>query len=161
MARRKMNLLRVAISALCLVLVTGGNGFATVTECPTFDEFGDINCEDLSARLDNFSVALQTAPDSQATIIIYEGKYRRGQNPRRGEALANAARIKDYLVNNRGLSAQRIVLVNGGHRADFTVQLFVCPRGVTPTASSTVGANVIKFRKGKVSKREYKWSCLE
>jgi hypothetical protein len=154
-----MNSIKVVIATLCLVLGLSGNLVAADT-CPAFDKFSDVNCEDLSARLDNFAVALGTAPDARATIIVYEGKYRNGKAPRHGEAQANASRIKDYLVNSRGVSPARIAVVNGGFRDDYAVELWICPQGVTIPVSPTRTATDMKFRKGKISKREYKWSCL-
>jgi hypothetical protein len=156
-----VNLLRGAIVSLCLLLAAGGNAFATATECRAFDEFGDVNCEDLSARLDNFNVALQNEPDTQAIIVFYEGKDGKGRNPRRGEARAKAARMRDYLVTNRGASAGRIVLLDGGYREEFGVKLYICPRGVGQMPLPTKELKAIKFRKGKIAKREYKWTCLE
>jgi hypothetical protein len=151
--------MKVAIATLCLVLGASGN-LVAADSCPAFDKFSDVNCEDLSARLDNFAVALATEPNARGTIVVYEGKYRNGKAPRRGEAQASASRIKDYLVNSRGVSPARIVVVNGGFRDDYAVELWICPQGVTVPVSPTLTATHVKFRKGKISKREYKWSCL-
>ena len=39
-----------------------------------FDEFGDINCEDEMARLDNFAIQLQNEPCTKGVIIFYGGR---------------------------------------------------------------------------------------
>lgn len=153
------NSLRAVISTLCLVFVVSGSVVAADT-CPAFDKFSDVNCEDLSARLDNFAVTLGNDPESRATILVYEGTYRDGRRPRRGEAQANAARMKDYLVNSRGVSPARVVVVNGGYREQFAVELYACPKGVNIPVAPKLQVTDVKFRKGKISKREYKWSCL-
>ena len=64
-----------------------------------FDEFGDINCEDEMARLDNFAIQLQQEPSWRGYIIFYGGRRFRGRLPRVGEAAARAGRMKPYLVN--------------------------------------------------------------
>lgn len=155
-----MSSLKPAAITLCFVLVLSGNLFAANTSCRAFDQFTDVNCEDLSARLDNFAVTLANEPVAQATIIVYEGDYRRGRKPRFGEAQAYAARIKDYLVNHRGVDSNRITIVDGGVREEFTVQLYACPVNLNPTPYPTLELLDIKFRRGKIYKREYRWSCL-
>jgi hypothetical protein len=45
--------------------------------------------------------------------------------------MKRAERAKDYLVNTRGIDAGRIVIIDGGCRAEVTVDLFVCPAGAT------------------------------
>jgi hypothetical protein len=138
----------------------GGNVWSAGIICPAFDRFFDLNCEDLQARLDNFSVTLGELSEAQATIMVYEGRYRGGRNPRRGEALARAARIKDYLVNYRGVKPERVVIRDGGYRNEFTVELYLCPRGVVPAADPSLQRKDIKFSKGRIRAREFKWSCL-
>ena len=86
-----------------------------------FDEYGNIKFNDEKARLDNYAIQLQNAPGSQGTIIAYGSCA--------GEAQARADRAKDYLVNTRGIEAGRITTVDGGCRADLTVQLWIVPSG--------------------------------
>ena len=86
-----------------------------------FDEYGNIRFNDEKARLDNYAIQLQNEPGSTGTIIAYGSCA--------GEAQARADRAKDYLVNTRGIEAGRITTVDGGCRADLTVQLWVVPTG--------------------------------
>jgi hypothetical protein len=98
-----------------------------------FDEYGNIRFNDEKARLDNFAIQLQNEPGSTATIIAYGTCAGEGQT--RGD------RAKDYLVNTRGIEASRITVVDGGCRADLTVQLWVVPQGANQPTVDT--SNVI------------------
>jgi len=51
-----------------------------------FDEFGDINCEDEMARLDNFAIQLQNEPAAKGVMIFYGGRRFKGRLPKQGEA---------------------------------------------------------------------------
>jgi Bacterial Ig domain len=88
-----------------------------------FDEYGNIRFNDEKARLDNYAIQLQNAPGSTGTIIVYGSCA--------GEAQQRGDRAKDYLVNTRGIEAGRITVVDGGCRADLTVQLWIVPQGST------------------------------
>lgn len=122
-----------------------------------YDEFGDINCEDEYARLDNFAVQLHQDPNMIGVIIFYGGIKFRGRLPRRGDAVARAARIKPYLVNRRGVPASRVIVINGGYAADWTAQLWIVPQGTAiPTPFSTVDASKVKFRKGTARTRDFR-----
>jgi hypothetical protein len=104
------------------------------------DEYGNIRFNDEKARLDNFAIELQNDPTAQGYIIAYGGR-----TGRTGEAQRRADRAKDYLVNTRGISADRIVTVDGGFREDLTVELWIVPQGATaPTASPTVDPSEVR-----------------
>lgn len=122
-----------------------------------FDEFGDLNCEDEYARLDNFVIQLQQEPDTKGVMIFYGGRTFRGKLPRRGDAGARAARLKPYLVQRRGIPAARVTVIDGGYAEKWRVELWIVPSGtgmLTPNPSIPV--EQIKFRKGKVSARAYR-----
>ncbi|MGH9903344.1 MAG: hypothetical protein ACRD68_16175 [Pyrinomonadaceae bacterium] len=89
-----------------------------------FDEYGNIRLNDEKARLDNFAVQLQNEPGARGYIIAYDG--RRG---RVGDAARRATRAQDYLVNERGISADRVVTLQGGPRDQLTVELWIVPTG--------------------------------
>jgi hypothetical protein len=93
-----------------------------------FDRFGDLAFADEKKRLDYFAEQLEKEPGSQAHIIVY-GK--RGA-PRAGEAQARADRAKDYLVNKRGIAAERIKTVDGGLRERLKIELWIVPQGALP-----------------------------
>jgi hypothetical protein len=94
-----------------------------------FDEYGNIRFNDEKARLDNYAIQLQNQPGSEGYIIAYGTCV--------GEGQARADRAKNYLVNTRGIEAGRIVTIDGGCRADLTVELWIVPTGATKPAAST------------------------
>lgn len=96
-----------------------------------FDEFGDIMYSDLMARLDNFAIDLQNQPDTRGFIIIYRT---RRDLPGLNHSLA--MRMKDYLVNQRGISRERLVNVDGGIAENLTQELWIVPSGSAPAPRS-------------------------
>jgi hypothetical protein len=103
-------------------------------ECKPFDQFPSVAFDDDKARFDNLAIELQNAPDSQAYIIIYAGR-----TSRTGQADALAKRTMDYLVNQRGVDARRITIVNGGYRDTDFIEIWICPPGAkTPQPTPTV-----------------------
>ena len=109
------------------------SGIRTPPPNPTkFDEYGNIRFNDEKARLDNYAIQLQNDPAASGTIIVYGSCQGEGQQ--RGD------RAKDYLVNTRGIEAGRITVIDGGCRADLTVQLWIVPSGATAPAADTSGA---------------------
>ncbi len=97
-----------------------------------FDEYGDIKFNDEKARLDNYAIQLQNQPGSTAVIIAYGACE--------GQAQARADRAKNYLVNTRGIEAGRITTIDGGCRANLTVQLWIVPVGAIAPAADTTDA---------------------
>ncbi len=110
-----------------------------------FDEFQGGNWEVAMARLDNFDTALKQEPSSIGVLIVYGG--RRG---RRGEAQAWRRCLKDYMVNRRGISAERIVVVNGGYLDIPTVELWQSVSKEHIPEPTHIGSKAVRFRKGKI-----------
>jgi hypothetical protein len=104
------------------------------------DEYGNIPMDDEKARLDNYAIELQNDPTAQGYLICYGGRV--GYE---GEAQRRCDRAKDYLVNTRGISAERIVTLDGGYKEDLTVELWLIPAGAAPPrASPTVDPAQVK-----------------
>jgi len=103
--------------------------FPVPVQCRKFDEFPAIAYNDEKARLDNYAIELQNDPGSTAYVIVYPGP--RG---RPGEVQRQTTRVVDYLVNSRGISAQRVVTLVGPARDELTVELWLCPQGAKPPA---------------------------
>lgn len=144
-------------AAVIVLMLTFSLAGATSQQTRKFDEFGDINCEDEMARLDNFATQLQNEPAAKGVVIFYGGRRFRGRLPKQGEAAARAARMKPYLVERRGISAERVIVIDGGYREEFQVDLWVIPADVTPPEpNSTIPAKDIKFQKGKANARQFK-----
>ena len=133
----------------------------TASEARKFDEFGVINCEFEMAKLDNFVIVLQNEPTATGYIIYYEGRRYGKKLPRVGEAEARAVRMRPYLIDQRGLSPERLVMINGGFREFFTAELWIAPGGATaPAATPTLRRRDIKYRRGKVTSREFRLQCM-
>ncbi len=110
-----------AVSASCTTMVK------KKVEARKIDEYGKIKPADENARLDNFVVELNNDPTVQGYLIAYGG--RRSQA---GEARKAAARAKSYLVEKRGLDAQRLATVDGGYREEPSFELWLVPIGARP-----------------------------
>jgi len=98
-----------------------------VVECKPFDQFQSVAFDDDKARFDNLAIELQGAPDTQAYIMIYAGRTSRA-----GQADMLGRRTMDYLVNQRGVDARRITIVNGGYRDTDFIEIVICPPGAKP-----------------------------
>jgi hypothetical protein len=116
--------------SLSLMIVSGQSILAQAKGEPArkFDEFGDIQYSDLIARLDNFAIALQGEPNTKGFIVAY-----RSRRDLPGLSNRTALRSRDYLINSRGVSQERLVTVDGGDAACFTQELWVASPGTTPT----------------------------
>ena len=147
---------RLRVGVVVLVFVFCVSVWAAPQESSKFDEFGDVNCEAEMARLDNLAVNLQSVPDNKAVIIFYGGRRFRGRLPRRAEAAARVARIKAYLVQRRGISAEQVIVIDGGYMEEWKAQIWLVPPGASmPTPQPTIPAGKIRFRKGKPNPRNY------
>ncbi len=105
-----------------------------VVECKLFDQFQSVAFDDEKARLDNLAIELQGAPDNTAYIMIYAGRTSRA-----GQADMLGKRTVDYLINQRGVDARRIVIINGGYRDMDSIEIWLCPPGAkTPQPTPTV-----------------------
>lgn len=159
-----MNHMKKTCGTIIIALLVCGSAHSiVVSPAQIFDSFGDVCCNDEKAHLDNFAVALHAQPDSQGYIIFYGGRrqsypscHGRQRLQRRGESQARAARLKPYLVNLRGIGPAQVIVIDGGYRESWAAELWIVPRGATPpTPSPTVQPNDIRYRKGRIKKRDY------
>jgi hypothetical protein len=108
-----------------------------------FDECNNCAFDDQKARLDNLAIELQNDPSTKAYIIAYGGRY----SPL-GQVEMLMKRARNYIVEQRGIDASRIVVVNGGFRDADSVELWIVPSGAAPPrATPTVQAGEVKGRK--------------
>ncbi len=133
---------------LCVVVAVA----SASVESRKLMEFASVGWEDEMARLDYLDSTLRDEPDSIAYIIVYGG--RRGD--RQGENQARVACIKDYMLERRGVSTERVEVIDGGYREKATIELWLVPRGESaPTATPTVSSEDVRFRKGRIKD----WRC--
>ncbi|HEX8649566.1 MAG TPA: hypothetical protein VF708_01905 [Pyrinomonadaceae bacterium] len=96
-----------------------------------FDEFGDIYLSDKKARLDNFAIQLYNEPTTRGFVMVYRSRRDLpGLNHRYARVMRN------YLVETRGISAERVVTVDGGVATCLMHELWIVPVGATPTPRS-------------------------
>jgi hypothetical protein len=139
--------MRSSLILLSLFLIVTSVGSVSASQSPEqIDEFGDLQCEDEMARLDNYAIEFDRRPQSVAYVIGYGG--RRGAA--RNELSVRLSRIRRYLVNFRGLDNKRVVTMAGGFREGLTIELWLAPEGAAvPKATPTIPAREARFRKGR------------
>lgn len=116
-----------------------------------FDSYGALPRKKEAMRLNAYAVELQKQPGTQAYLLAYGG--RRGSA---GEALKLATRSQKYLVESRGIDAERIVTLDAGYREKLMIDLWIVPTGFNrPVAEPTVDPSevqIIQSGKRKPSK---------
>ncbi len=106
-----------------------------------FDEYGVLRWEDEKARLDNFASQIKNESGTVGYLIVYAGRRARA-----GEARAWANRGKEYLEGHRKMAVGQVIAVDGGHREDFTIELFVGPIDApSPALTPTVQAREVEL----------------
>jgi hypothetical protein len=91
------------------------------------DYYPPIRLNDEKARLDNFAIQLQNDPNAKGYIVVYGGA-----KAKPAEKQGRIKRAYDYLVNTRGISADRLVTMQGGTRDVTTTELWLVPLGADP-----------------------------
>ncbi|HEX5706848.1 MAG TPA: hypothetical protein VFX96_06115 [Pyrinomonadaceae bacterium] len=105
------------------------------------DSYGRVNNEEHGAHLDSFFDALQNEPGATGYIVAYAGRRARA-----GEAMMWGERAKNYLVGERQVSGERVVVMDGGFREELTVELFIVATGAQPpVASPTVEPSEVEI----------------
>ncbi|HRH41144.1 MAG TPA: hypothetical protein PKY82_05825 [Pyrinomonadaceae bacterium] len=127
------------------------------------DEFGYFYCGDNSKLGNIYQIWIKDKPQNKIYIIFYEGpreftnfdltsqKYEKViENPQFGNALNRAKEIPLYLKMVYKVSNNRFVLVDGGFRERFLMEIWSVPEGAEiPKATPTLERKDIKFAKGK------------
>lgn len=111
-----------------------------------FHEFeGILSHCDYTARLDNFALELEQSPDTIGYIICY-GPGDKGPS---GSVRHWLDHTKDYLVNTRGMPADRIQLIEGGRYEklkDVYTELWIAPRDAAPPEPKHFKNNAKTFK---------------
>jgi hypothetical protein len=92
-----------------------------------FDEFDDVLPTDMAARLDNYAIQLQNEPNTLGFMIVYRSHR---DLPGLGGRRVNW--MRSYLISSRGVTAERIVAIDGGTASCLSHELWIVPRGATP-----------------------------
>jgi hypothetical protein len=149
-----MRILKSILVSCSLLLVMTGSSSAAV-ESRKIDEINNYNWEELMLRLDFCAVLLQNEAAASAYIIVYDGR-----RSMRGEVQGWMNCIKSYLVERRGMDSNRIRIVNGGYRGNKAVELWlVTPADSLPKATPTIKPQDVKFRKGRLKKKNWGSLC--
>jgi hypothetical protein len=122
-------------------------------ESRKIDKFGDLSCDDITLRIGDFFEEVKNLENSKGYVVIYNGKldYRAKnkiynyphQNEVKAEIENIKTRIKFYYFDEN-----RIVLIDGGFRENFTIEFWLVPNGATPP-KPTPTLKKMKYRKGK------------
>lgn len=117
---------QVCFSALSLILFFNQPAPAQTGETAArkIDEFGDVLPTDAAARLDNFAIALQNEPGARGFIIGY-----RAHRDLPGLSGRRVNWMRGYLIQNRGVDADRIAAIDGGTASCISHELWLVPPG--------------------------------
>jgi hypothetical protein len=102
----------------------------SIFRTPPYDAFSPRSFEVTEARLDNFAIEAQNDPSMKVYVIVYAG-----QRTRASEVAAYVRRIREWLVNKRGIEDKRVSIMDGGRRDELTVELFLFPPSLPPPAA--------------------------
>lgn len=141
-----MSSLRALVTSLALLLSTHA---AAGDETRKLMEIGAEECEYEMAVLDRLAINLGEEPDATGYLIVYGGR----RDTKRDEVRIRGARMKRYLVESRGVSRVRVVVVAGGYREKFAVEMWLVPRGERfPAPTPTLRPAAVRFRKGRMER---------
>ena len=113
--------------------------------------FGVVKCDEEMAILDSIENKLKSYPFTTAYFYVYGGK----RDTKRNEAQLRSARMKRYLTDTRAIEPDRVEMVAAGFREKFTVEVWLVSAGETPPkATPTVSFRKVRFKEGKMPKRE-------
>ena len=101
-----------------------------IPEPVRFDMFDSKSFDDDKARFDNYVIQVQSIPDSQAYIIMYQGTD--AASVKRGDVDKLSKRALDYLVRAKGLDPSRIQITKWGTREKTAYELWIIPPGAQP-----------------------------
>lgn len=91
------------------------------------DSFDSVSFDDDKARFDNCAISLQSNPDAQLYMILYQGTDKLSTTRNTYDKLSK--RTLDYLVKTRGVDPRRISIVRGGNRLKTMYDIWLVPPG--------------------------------
>jgi hypothetical protein len=131
---------------VCLVLITSTASGAVQARKLAEVKLYDYGWQADIGVLDRLANEMKTETDSVGYVIFYGGR-----RSVRGEIQKRMVCMRMYMLDRRGLSADRIVMINGGYRTKATMEIWVVPHGARrPTPTPTVAPKHVRIRKGKI-----------
>lgn len=153
---------KLFFNLLIVLLLSTVNFSQTATK---IDNFTYIYCGDFLLHMQIlYQDQIYNKPQNRIVIIYYEGKreftkyndkskkYEKViENPKLGNALNRAKEIPLYLKMTRKIPNNKFILIDGGYREFFEIEIWTIPEGAElPKATPTLERKDIKFMKGKV-----------
>jgi hypothetical protein len=140
--------------------------FAQTNEAKLIYQFGFVPCGHLMAIADNAHYEWTKSPSAKIYLIYYEGKHYtqniwnkklqesqlKSFQPIKGDAVNRAKELGIYL-RTRDFNINNIVLLDGGYREEFIIEIWIVPDTATPpTPKPTIAEKDVTFRKGNPRK---------
>ena len=133
----------------CAVAAGSSHNMCEGPASPVFDSYGKLSQAEEEQRLDNFAIQLGNQTGSAGYIIAYGGKRARVR-----EAIERAQSARNYLIRVRKFPRSRLKAIDGGHREESTVELYVLtPGGCPPTITPTIDPRDVQIVKGAKPKK--------
>lgn len=140
---KKLPQIILVFLVLCLLngLSLSASGQSPNNEARKLDEFGDVYPSDMAARLDNFAVELQNEPTTNGFVFAF-----RSRRDLPGLSSRHLHWIRSYLVDTRGVDADRIKTIDGGVASTLGYELWIVPPGKAPKPRSDAYASQVEDR---------------
>lgn len=140
--------MKIILTAILYFALANGISLSASAQSREFIEVElyDYGWESDMAVLDNVAIQLQNEEKSLGYLIIYGSKRNR-----MGEVKRRMQCLKDYLIERRGISAGRVIVVDGGYRDKMMLEAWIAPQGErAPAPAPTISPKGIKLKKGKI-----------
>ena len=119
--------LLIASTFAALILCATVNAAAQSASATKFDSYESLPTDDEAAHLDAFYEALRQQPDLRGYLIGYKQA-----SVAPGVLLRRLYGDQRYLIEMRGVSPNRVVVIEGGYKPKSTIELWLIPNGVAP-----------------------------
>ena len=154
--------IKLFISLICL-FTFASLAYAQTEEARKVTEINHFTpCGEFLAQMDWVYSEHDKSAESKIFVVYYEGKHEvyaqtnerlRWVIPRRGDAFSRAREVPVFLMSgyrNYKISKDTIVLIDGGYRERFGLEIWVVPKNAElPRSTPTLTVKDIKFRRGK------------
>lgn len=94
----------------------------------TLDEFGKLPISDEKARLDAVAVEITARKEEFIAYIILYYPSKKGKKSYENRA----ARIRKHLIEKRGISSEKVIIISGGDEPEERTRIYLIPAGAIP-----------------------------